>query len=167
MPARILPPKVLERRSDERDVFRLLNALRDAYSDLTSGGGTGRAYFSAAIGRGDSTNTTTGNEDSFILQWQLPAAFPAFSFGMGGMLLSASTGSPVVRARLGGAWNTFDGIVIAEMGLPVGAPVNTLVDVSTTGNLVTLNTATLLKLTLQSAAPAIRATAVGMFVIGN
>lgn len=162
MAVRKLPPKVIERRSDERQVFELLNALRDAYMDLVSGGSSGRSLFSTALGRGDSTTTTSGNEDAFILQWELPFVFSSFNFNMGGMLSSA-LGTATVRARLGGTWNTFDGTVIATI---TGAS-PTLVDVSTIGNLVTLNTATLLKLTLQASGAGHKATFVGGFVIGN
>lgn len=162
MPARILPPAVLERRSDERQVFALLNALRTAYLAITGGGDAGLALFSTAIGRGDSTNTTSGHEDQMILQWQLPRAFPVFTFSMAGMLLSAA-GSATVRARLGGAWNAFDGTVIATMN---GAS-PTLARASGSGAVGPSNTETLLKLTLQSSAPTVKATFVGGFVIGN
>jgi hypothetical protein len=145
--------------------IKLINQLRRRI--LGGSVGLGLALFSSALGRGDSTNTTSGNEDQFILQMQLPSVFPTFSFSMGCMLLSSTTGSPTVRARIGGSWNVFDGNIIASFGFPVGTPANTLAHSSTTGNLVTLNTGTLLKLTLQSAAPGVKATAVGSFVIGS
>jgi len=158
-------PELHQGRDGETQLYKLVNQLRRKMMGGSVGGGL--ALFSSALGRGDVSSTTSGNEDVFILQMQLPSVFPAFSFSMGCMLLSASAGSPTVRARLGGTWGAFDGTVIASVGLPAGTPINTLTDVSTTGNLVTLNTATRLAITLQSAAPTVKASAVGAFIIGS
>lgn len=156
-------PKLREGRDGYSQMVRLINQLRDRIMG-GSGGVPGLALFSTALGRGDSTTTTSGNEDTFILEWQLPDVYPSFQFSLGGMLLSAA-GSPIVRVRLGGTWGAFDGTVIATIN-PAVAPL-VLTNVSTDGNLVTGNTATIIKITLQAASAGHKATWVGGFAIGR
>ena len=142
-----LPPKVIEKRSDERDVFTLLNALRAAVQGLTAGGTGGRALFSTKIGRGDVSTDHSGNE-LLVDQWELPAVYDSFS------VLLACRGSDSVstatfRVRLGGTWNVAtDGSVIAS----AFANSSSMVRRTGTGTVAAGNTATLMKVTMQSSA---------------
>jgi len=153
-----LPPEVIEKRDDERAVFLLLNALRRKVTKLSAV--TSGIKFSSALGRGDASSTTSGNED-IIYEFELPSVFAAFTFGISCQLLSAS-GAATVRARLGGTWSTVDGNVIATMS--GSTPTFSRVETSAT---VAANTGTLLKVTLKSSAPTVKASFAGGWVLGS
>jgi hypothetical protein len=153
---------LVENRDDERALYLLVNALRKRLLDLTnSDSGTGLALFSYPVGRGDTSNSSSGNED-MIIEFELPTVFPAFQLSMSCQALAVS-GHSTIRARMGGTWNVpTDGNIIATMTCSTPAFSRT-----ETSSAVTGNTGTLLKLTHQSSIPGVKVTFAGGFVIGN
>lgn len=149
MPFVTLPPAITERRSDEREVFFLINALRRRLIDLTNPtSGAAAAILSMRIGRGDIFSDSSGNE-LIIDQFELPVAVKSFGVTIAGRASSAS-GSLTVRVRLGGTDGlATDGDVIAEIVAP--SPLVQRV-ASTPVTVANASLDTLIKITGQSAA---------------
>lgn len=136
------PAPLSEKRSDEREVFTLVNALRRALLLLTAGGDAGFALFSTAIGRGDGL-TSTGAE-LIGINFYLPVAYDTFAVNLSGTAQdSGSAGT--LRLRMGGTYGLVDGAVI--LTLPVGS--TGFQEVAGQAN-VTGNTETLMKMTVQA-----------------
>lgn len=144
MAARILPPPVIENRSDERQVFALLNALRAGFIAITGGGANGLALFSTAIGRGDVLKTQTNGVEVVGLPFQLPKVYPAFTINFSGEIADSGSAG-FFRIRAGGTYGNTDGVVIATMNASAPGFAYAMASVS-----VTSNTATLIQMTLQS-----------------
>jgi hypothetical protein len=146
MDATTLPPALIERRSREREVFLLVNALRRrAQGGQPTGSG---ALLSMRIGRGDVFKDSSGNE-LIIDQFEMPIAVGSFGVTFAGRGSSVS-GSAIFRVRLGGTDGlATDGVVIAE----IVAASPSIQRIATTPAVVT-NTAfaTLIKITGQSTA---------------
>jgi hypothetical protein len=154
------PSPLTENRSDEREVFDLVNALRRAVMQLTAGGSSGLALFSTAIGRGDGLTTKTDGVELVGLPFALPAVYPAFTINLGGYVNdSASNGT--FRIRTGGTYGVADGTVIATMHAT-----STGFTYKEVSAVVTGNTETLIQMTLQSTVGHI-ALFKGGFLIGN
>ena len=137
------PSPLTEGRSDKREEYALINALRRAFLVFTGGG----SVFSSIIGRGDVSGDHTGNE-VIVIQFELPAIYDSFdvSFACRG---SDSFSTATFRLRLGGTWNmSTDGTVIAS----AFANSSSIVRCSGTGTVSPGNTATLMKVTMQSSA---------------
>lgn len=147
MPYVALPPALVERRSDEREVFFLINALRRRLQDLTNPDtGSSSALFSIPIGRGDVLTTKTDGVEVVGINFELPRVFDSFNIFFAAQ--AEDTGSAgTCRLRLGGTYGATDGVVVATMSVPV----NAYERIEVTGSAGPGNTSTLIKLTLQSA----------------
>lgn len=139
-----LPSPLSEARSDKREEYELINALRRAVLSLT-GGGAGLSLFSTAIGRGDGLTTLTDGNEVIGLQFHLPAVYSSFTVNFAGEVTdSASNG--VFRIRMGGTWGVASsGVVVATLTASTTGFVYTTVEAT-----VVSNTQTLLTMTLQS-----------------
>ena len=147
MPQVQLPSPLKEYRSDEREVFTLVNALRRAFLQFTAGGATGLALFSTPIGRGDVLSSGTGGAEVIGLSFQLPIVYTKFTLNFAGEVAdSASAG--IFRIRMGGTYGVAtSGTVVAT----INASAPGFVYAATPAN-VTGNTSTLVQMTLQSTA---------------
>lgn len=136
-------PELHEGRDGNREIIKLVNQLRRRL--LGSSPGTGAAWFSTAIGRGDTLTSGTTGMEVIGLQFRLPTAFPQFTLNFAGEVAdSASAG--VFRVRLGGvSGSATSGTVVATLN--ASAPAFTY---ATTSVPITLNTQTLVTVTLQS-----------------
>lgn len=152
-------PELNEAKDGKTELYKLVNQLRRRV--IGSAAGMGVAWFSTAIGRGDTLTSGVSGAEVIGLQFQLPTAFPQFNMNFAGNVKdSASAG--VFRIRLGGV-----------MGVAASGTIVATLNASTTGYQyatttvpVTLNTATLVTMTLQSAVGQTASFANG-FCLGN
>jgi antitoxin (DNA-binding transcriptional repressor) of toxin-antitoxin stability system len=140
-------------------VIKLVNQLRRRV--MGSAAGFGVAWWSTAIGRGDTLTSGTSGAEVIGLQFHLPTAFPQFTVNFAGEVKdSASAG--VFRIRKGGTVGiAASGTVIATLNAS-----STGFVYATTSALVSLNTDTLITMTLQSTVGHTASFANG-FVLGN
>lgn len=152
-------PEIHEGVDGMPQVIKLLNQLRRRV--IGSAAGMGVAWFSTAIGRGDTLSSGTSGAEVIGLQFQLPTAFPAFNMNFAGEVADSGSGG-VFRIRMGGSIGVAaSGAIIATLNASAPGFVY-----ATTTVPVTLNTATLITMTLQSTAGQTAKFSNG-FVLGN
>lgn len=152
-------PELNVAKDGKEPLYKLVNQLRRRV--IGSSMGSGVAWWSTAIGRGDSLSSGTTGAEVIGLTFQLPTVFPAFVMNFSGEV--KDTGSAgVFRIRLGGTVGVAtSGTVVATLNASTTSFVYATTSVS-----VTLNTATLVTMTLQSAVGK-TATFANGFCLGN
>ncbi len=139
-----LPNPLSENRSDKREEYELINALRRAILQLTAGGTSGFALFSTAIGRGDAL-TSTGAELVGI-NFYLPQVFDTFAVNLSGTAMDTGLNG-TLRVRMGGTYGLVDGTVVLSVPVLSAGFQNVAGQANVTGN-----TEALMKMTLQASA---------------
>ena len=144
MPQIRLPNPLDENRSDQREVFTLINAMRAAFLLLTNGGPGSLPVFTMPIGRGDTLSTRKDGVELIVISFEMPFATSNFVLNISGQAMDTA-GAGLVIVRLGGTWGNLDGVKA------VSAPI------TSTGFFrfeqavyVTGNSATLIQVTIQS-----------------
>lgn len=134
------PPELNVAKDGKEQAYKLINWLRRRV--VGYGPGLGSAWWSTAIGRGDTLASVTTGIEVVGLQLQLPAAFPAFTMNFSGEA-SDTAGTGILRVRLGGTIGLTDGAVAATINVTSTGFGNYSTSAPITGNLQTLVTMTL------------------------
>lgn len=110
-----LPPKLREGKSDQRETFRLINAMRDQMVAGNIGGG---GQFSTRF----STNILGSNlgTEEVVGQVEIPEVLSSFT-AEAACQETSSGGAGVIRLRLGGGDGTPDGDVLLTIAAPASA----------------------------------------------
>lgn len=153
------PPELNVAKDGKEPLYKLVNWLRRRVAGY--GPGLGSAWFSTAVGRGDTLTSGTSGAEVIGLQFELPTAFPAFTMNFAGNVKDTA-GAGVFRVRLGGTLGVAaGGAVVATLNASTASYVYATVAAPVTANLQTLVT-----MTLQSAVGQ-TASFVGGFILGN
>lgn len=136
-------PELHEGKDGEREIIKLVNQLRRRVIGYAPG--SAAAWFSTAIGRGDTLTTPTDGSEVIGLQFRIPTAFPQFTMNFAGEVADSGSAG-VFRIRLGGTSGVAaSGAIVATLNAAAAGFVY-----ATTSVPVTLNTQTLVTMTLQS-----------------
>lgn len=111
-----LPPRLIEKKSDERDTFRLINAMRDQLAAGTIGGGSGQfsSNFSNNI-----LGSNAGSEE-IVAQVEVPNVLDSFQV-LFGCLETSVGGDGAIILRFGGTDFATDGDVLMTLAAPLAA----------------------------------------------
>lgn len=142
-------PELREGRDGPSQIIRLVNQLRRRVIGTSPGSGV--AWWSTAIGRGDTLSSGTSGAEVIGLQFQLPTVFPSFMLNFAGNV--KDTGSDgVFRIRLGGTMGVAtSGAIAAALHASSTSYAYATVSAPITANLQTLVTMTLQSTVGQSA----------------